>query len=72
MEKEERDREVSRGPDVIGRGENEKGAANFTIPTLTTPRTTAFIPALSPPEVSTAIFILVLLGLVEEEEDGRR
>lgn len=32
--------------------------ANFTIPALTTPRTTAFMPALSPPEVSTAIFIV--------------
>lgn len=32
--------------------------AHFKIAPLTTPRTTAFIPALSPPEVSTAILIL--------------
>lgn len=49
-------------------GETEKEAANLAIPALTTPRTTAFMPALSPPEVSTAIFIFVRFVVVEERE----
>ena len=45
------------------KGKTEKdAAANFTIPALITPRTTAFMPALSPPEVSTAIFIFAAEG----------
>jgi len=51
-------REISRRVRLLIRvKKTEKEVANFTIPALTTPRTTAFIPALSPPEVSTAIFI---------------
>jgi hypothetical protein len=35
--------------------------AHFSIPPLTTARTTAFIPALSPPEVNTANFIVLAM-----------
>lgn len=45
----------------------KKEATDFTIPALTTPRTTAFMPALSPPEVSTAIFIFVRFAVVVGE-----
>lgn len=47
---------------------------HLIMPALTTARTTAFMPALSPPEVSTASFILDLGGgedIAVDDEDGQ-
>ena len=41
------------------------------MPALTTARTTAFMPALSPPEVRTAIFIAKFVFLMSEQDLAR-
>jgi hypothetical protein len=46
---------------------NERRRTYLRIPALTTARTTAFMPALSPPEVRTAIFIVRFVFLSEQD-----
>ena len=52
------------------------GMTHLIMPALTTARTTAFMPALSPPEVRTASFILYLGGVediaVDDEDEQPR